>query len=368
MESSEIELRTHNLELSPGDDNRHRSGREPIGMSPAAEYAELRRLLERKGLFARQPLYYIGTVSMALVALAAGLTTLTTVKVFGLQLLNAVYLAFVFSQLSYIVHDAGHGQIFSSPRRNHVLGTLVANMVLGMSYGYWRRSHNRHHANPNQEDFDPDIDVSLMAFTEEQARGKRGLGRIITMYQAYLFVPMLFFDSFRRRIESIQFLLHEKSKTEISLLVAHYALVGAFLFPVLETWKALLFLFVQQATYGMFVASAFAPNHKGMPILPKDTQMDLLPRQVVTTRNVRSNPFTDFWSGALNYQIEHHLFPNMPRNKLKESRLIVRAFCAARGVPYTETSALESYRQTFSYLHRVGAPLRKGVFDATRSG
>lgn len=367
MESSETQPRRQNLELSRRGKNWPRPALEESGALPAGEYAELRRLLEQKGLFAKQPLYYVGRMSMTLAMLAAGLSVLATAEGFGLQLLNAVFLAFVCCQLSYIVHDAGHGQIFRTPRRNHVLGTLVTNLVLGMSYGYWRESHNRHHASPNQVDLDPDIGVSLVAFTEEQARGKTGLRRVITKYQAYLFIPMLFLDAFRRRKESIQFVWREKANTETILLGAHYALVGAFLFQVVGVWQALLFLSVQQAGYGLFLASAFAPNHKGMPILPKDTQMDLLRRQVVTTRNVRPHPFTDFWYGALNYQIEHHLFPNMPRNKLKESQGIVRAFCAARGIPYRETSALDSYRQTLNYLHRVGAALREEAPDATES-
>lgn len=354
MESNELLPPIQNVELS------HR-------WSAGAEYVELRRLLEQAGLFAGQPAYYFSIISFTIVGLALGLTLLMSLKLFALQLLNAVFLGLVFCQLSYIVHDAGHGQIFRSPRRNQVLGTIVTNLILGMSYSYWRQSHNRHHANPNQVDLDPDIEVSLMAFTEEQARAKTGLSRFITRYQAYLFLPMLFFDSFRRRKESIQFLFRRKNTKEIVLLFVHYALVGTLLFSGLDIWKALLIFFIQQASYGLFVASVFAPNHKGMPLLPKDTEMDFLRRQVITTRNVRSNPFTDFWSGALNYQIEHHLFPNMPRNKLKASRQFVRQFCALRGIPYTETSAFDSFRQTLSYLHRVGGPLRPGVPNGTKS-
>lgn len=354
MENSEVPPRIQNLEL----------GKQ---RSSSAEYAELRRLLEQEGLFASQPFYYVGVVSMVLIALAASLTLLMSVKLFALQLLNAVFLGLIFCQLSYVVHDAGHGQIFRSSRRNHLLGTLVTNLILGMSYGYWRESHNRHHANPNQVDLDPDIEVSLMAFTEEQARTKMGLSRFITMYQAYLFVPMLFFDSFRRRKESIQFLFRKKAMKEIVLVIAHYVLIAIFLFSVFAIWKAILFFLIQQASYGLFVALVFAPNHKGMPLLPKDVEMDFLRRQVITTRNVRSNPFIDFWSGALNHQIEHHLFPNMPRNNLKASRRFVREFCAAHGIAYTETSAFDSFRQTLSYLHRVSGPLRLRVSNGTKS-
>ena len=81
-------------------------------------------------------------------------------------------------------------------------------------------------------------------------------------------------------------------------------------------------------------------------------------RQVLTSRNVRGNPVTDFMLGGLNYQIEHHLMPGLPRPHLRLAQPLVRAHCARLGVPYTETGLLASYRQALSHMHDVGAPLR----------
>jgi fatty acid desaturase len=77
---------------------------------------------------------------------------------------------------------------------------------------------------------------------------------------------------------------------------------------------------------------------------------------------VKASPFRDFWYGGLNYQIEHHLFPNMPRNKLGEAQKIVRAYCAEREVSYYETGVLRSYREVLSHLHQASAPLRE-IFE-----
>jgi fatty acid desaturase len=74
---------------------------------------------------------------------------------------------------------------------------------------------------------------------------------------------------------------------------------------------------------------------------------------------VRAHPLTDFWYGALNYQIEHHLFPTMPRNKLREAQQIVRAYCEQHSIPYHETGMLQSYQEILGYLHAVSAPLRE---------
>jgi fatty acid desaturase len=102
----------------------------------------------------------------------------------------------------------------------------------------------------------------------------------------------------------------------------------------------------------------FAPNHKGMPILREDDKVDYLRRQVLTSRNIRGGRFVDFALGGLNYQIEHHLFPNMPRPSLRRAQGIIRAYCGQHGLTYHETGIIGSYGQVLRHLHAVGAPLR----------
>lgn len=82
----------------------------------------------------------------------------------------------------------------------------------------------------------------------------------------------------------------------------------------LPAWQALVFVLIHKAATGMYLGLVFAPNHKGMLITEHDNDMDFLHRQVLTARNVYANPFVDAWYGGLNYQIEHHLFPSMPRS------------------------------------------------------
>ena len=95
-----------------------------------------------------------------------------------------------------------------------------------------------------------------------------------------------------------------------------------------------------------------------MPPLSAADNADYLRRQVLTSRNVRGHWLTDFALGGLNYQIEHHLFPSMPSPHLRRAQPIVRAYCAELGIPYLQTSLVESYRQALTHLHEAGAPLR----------
>jgi fatty acid desaturase len=77
-------------------------------------------------------------------------------------------------------------------------------------------------------------------------------------------------------------------------------------------------------------------------------------RQVITSRNVAGGWFTNVLLGGLNFQIEHHLFPNMPRPNLSRAQSIVKTFCAEHDLSYREDSLASSYRQTIQGL-RAGA-------------
>src|SRR5205085_1628865 len=80
---------------------------------------------------------------------------------------------------------------------------------------------------------------------------------------------------------------------------------------------------VDPAVFGFYMGCSFAPNHKGMPPLTDEEEKDYLRRQVLTSRNVRGGVLTDWTLGGLNYQIEHHLFPSMPRPSLRLAKPVV---------------------------------------------
>jgi fatty acid desaturase len=144
----------------------------------------------------------------------------------------------------------------------------------------------------------------------------------------------------------------------LGLLTVHAAGDLAVVFLVLSPVRALVFIAVQQGLFGVYLGSSFAPNHKGMPILDAADRTGFLRRQVPTSRNVRGGWLTDFALGGLNYQIEHHLFPSMPRPSLRRSQPLVRAFCQQRDLAYCQTSLIDSYAQALRHLNSVGKSAR----------
>ena len=326
-----------------------------------SDYAELMRQVKQAGLLHRRRGYYLWKITLTAALLAAGWTAFVIVGNSWWQLVVAAVLAIVFGQIGFLGHDAGHRQVFTSKRANYVVGILHGNLAIGLSYGWWVDKHNRHHAHPNQEDKDPDIHIGALAFTSGQARGKRGVRRFVARHQRYLFFPLLLLEAVQLHASSFRAVSRATLRNrwwEALLLGTHVvAYLGAVLL-VLPPGKAIAFVALQQALFGLYLGCSFAPNHKGMPILAADDRTDFLRRQVLTSRNVRGGWFVDLALGALNYQIEHHLFPNMPRPNLRRAQPVVRAFCHERGVPYVETTLLRSYAEAIRHLHRVGEPLR----------
>lgn len=329
-----------------------------------SDYAVLSRQVRQAGLLDRRPVYYSLKIGANLLLLAGGWAALLVIGESWWQLLVAAFLAVIFTQTAFIGHDAGHQQIAGSKRVNDLLGRVHGNLLVGLSHGWWISKHNRHHAHPNQVERDPDIAAGAVAFTEEHVLRRRGPGALLARHQAWLFFPMLLLEGFNLHISSVRTLLGRSAMprriklAETALLTAHTAGYLTLLFWAMSPIQALCFLAVQQGLFGLYLGCSFAPNHKGMPIFAKHHKIDFLRRQVCTSRNVRGGRFTDYMFGGLNYQIEHHLFPSMPRPSLRRAQTLVRSYCAQHGITYHEASLLSSYVQVLRHLHSVGGRLR----------
>ena len=147
-------------------------------------------------------------------------------------------------------------------------------------------------------------------------------------------------------------------RIEAAIVASRIAAYLTVLFLVLPLGQAGAFLGLQLAVFGVCIGGSFAANHKGMPLVPASMRLDFLRRQVLMSRNIRGGVFTDFAMGGLNYQIEHHLFPSMPRPTLRRVQPIVREYCELHGVKYTEVGLFASYRIVVDYLNNVGLRAR----------
>jgi hypothetical protein len=201
---------------------------------------------------------------------------------------------------------------------------------------------------------DPDIgEGAALAWSDAPGNERGPLASWLARWQAPLFFPLMLLRSGGMHVLGIKRLLRRRdraSAVEASLIMVHAALYLTVVLWVLSPLKALAFVVVQQAVFSLYLGISFAPNHKGMPIIESATAAGFARRQVVTARNIRGDRFTTFMLGGLNYQIEHHLFPSMPRPNLRRVQGLVRDFCAATDLGYSEESFVESFRQIVHHL------------------
>jgi fatty acid desaturase len=334
-----------------------------------SDYAQLSRRIAGAGLLQRRPGWYAAKIVLTGGLFAAGWAAFALVGDSWWQTLVAVFLAVATTQVAFLGHDAGHRQMFRNRRTSEIAGMLAGNLSVGLSYGWWIDKHNRHHANPNHEDEDPDVGAGVLVWTREQAEETRGFIRRLASRQAYLFFPLLLLEGLALHVASVQALVGREPgggfrtpmrhrAVEAILLVAHAIGYLGVIFALLSPVKAIVFIAIHQGLWGLYMGLSFAPNHKGMPMPTEDDDWDFLRKQVLTSRNIRGGRVVDFALGGLNYQIEHHLFPSMPRNNLRLAQPLVKQYCAEQGIPYEETGLVDSYREALRHLHTVSAPLR----------
>jgi fatty acid desaturase len=322
----------------------------------SASFRTLAQQVRSTGLLDRRPGYYRVKITLTLFAFFAGWAVFVLVGNSWAALAFAAWEGVMFTQLGFIGHDAGHNQVFRTRRRNRVLGFIVGNVLTGLSFGWWVPKHTDHHAHPNEPGRDPDI---------AGGNGHGALESWLERWQAPLFFPLMLLRSSGLHVLGVQRLLRRRDRAaavEAPLILLHAALYLAVVLWVLSPLRALAFVLVQQAVFSVYLGVSFAPNHKGMPIIESGQEGGFARRQVVTARNIRGGRLTTFMLGGLNYQIEHHLFPSMPRPNLRRAQGLVRDFCMATDLGYSEESFVESFRQIVQHLSDAGvaAGLRRG--------
>jgi fatty acid desaturase len=325
-----------------------------------AAYAELRRTVIAAGLLERRYGYYLVRTSFCFLLFIFGVALpFLLPATFGWSTIESIVLGFAMVQVALIGHDAGHLEIFRKTTKNWLLGQLCWSISTGISFWYWNDRHNRHHGHTNDLDEDPDIQGGgpfAVAFTEEEAAARNGWRRALVKYQIVLVLLGLLLYTFAFRAEGWLFTIRKLKSTrrllEITLLTLNIALWLTFILVL--GWRGFGIFLAGNVVGSVYFVAAISPNHNGMPMWARGIKLSFLERQVLSSRDLTSHPVWDFLYGGLNYQIEHHLFPTIPRVNLKRAQAIIQPFCEAHGLSYTISDPLTVYWEVFLELRRVG--------------
>ena len=168
------------------------------------------------------------------------------------------------------------------------------------------------------------------------------------------------FDSVKVAVEGVE-KKRPNAKGELYSLMIHY-LVMLSLFPV-NVWVPAIFM------SGLVSALIVTPTHQSEEMF-SEYQPDWVTAQFQSTRNaVTTNPFSEWIWGGMQYQLEHHLFPSMPRSKYPSLRERLIKFAEDNQIPggYRETGEFEILKMNWDLYKRVaeadavpGAPPTRG--------
>jgi fatty acid desaturase len=188
---------------------------------------------------------------------------------------------------------------------------------------------------------------------------KKGVERWFSDRQGYLFPLLLLFTGFDLLLDSVAGMGRKDRSIGIRVLEFSLMLIRQFapyvvLAIMFGPFWAMAMWFVMMMSFGFFMGAAFAPNHKGMPLIEKDSSLDFFSRQVLTSRNIKGSWLKDNLMGGLNYQVEHHLFPSMARPFLRKTHAIVAEYCRQNDVTLVEMNLLSSYKVIMQHLNKVG--------------
>ncbi|GAA4029189.1 acyl-CoA desaturase [Actimicrobium antarcticum] len=267
-------------------------------------------------------------------------------------------IALLLAQCAFIGHDAGHGAISQHERLNRVLGQLSMTLLTGLAFDEWMARHRVHHRFCQNEDHDPDLMVEFVVSLTDKSRRRKGrFGRFLTRYQTWHIWLLSLLFGHSQRVLSQGAVLRKLRRYPLdgAMLVLHLGLWFGIPCVILDVsfGLALLVYLVPLTILGPYLAAIFWVNHMGMPLIEDVSTYSFLEHQSVTSRTIINAPRWNWLFGGLNFQIEHHLFPKVPSERLAAVQIIVRSYFEKHGIAYNGVSWVAAVRAIQTHLRRI---------------
>jgi len=356
-------------------------------------YRDLRGKLVMMGMFKSNPWFYVYKCLTNQLLWATAIAMVYYSDQMWVHAASAMLLGLFFQQCGWLAHDFLHHQVFSNRRYGDYGGIYWGNLMQGYSVQWWKNKHNGHHAVPNlhnstasSQDGDPDIDtMPLLAWSIQQAQSYRQLNsgkdtpfvKFMIRHQAFFYFPILLLarlswlnESFKAafglgaasenaalelKAKGLQYPVLEKVG-----IILHYAWVFTVAsgFGRFSLAYSVAYFLLMTCSCGFMLALVFGLGHNGMAVYDADKRPDFWKLQVTTTRNVTGGhgipqAFVDWFCGGLQYQVDHHLFPMLPRHNLKKTHDLVRSFCKEWNVNYHEADLIDGTVEVLKHLANV---------------
>ncbi|CAJ1013212.1 putative Cytochrome b5-like Heme/Steroid binding domain/Fatty acid desaturase [Leishmania naiffi] len=249
-----------------------------------------------------------------------------------------ILIALGMQQAGWLAHDFTHAR----GKFARFLATTLGGMLNAFSVEWWSNKHNTHHIFVNRKGMDADIHNEPALFlwvpdVSEDFACRR------YQHTFYLAAYSLLYVSWR--MQSLRFAVRSGNRLELSLMALNY------LWLALLPWKVSL---GSVLLGGFCVAVVVTVNHQTEEMIEHDEPYNYVVDQHRATRGVHcSNPFFEWFFGGMQYQLEHHLFPMIPRYRYPKLRRILRKFAEDNGLPFHVEGVWKITKMNFDVLYRV---------------
>ncbi|NXR72368.1 FADS2 desaturase, partial [Pycnonotus jocosus] len=342
-------------ELAPGEPSHDRDKNSQL----VEDFRTLRKTAEDMNLFRASPLFfslYLGHI------LVMELLAWLMVSYFGTSWITTLILACILTtsqaQAGWLQHDFGHLSVFKKSSWNHIVHKFVIGHLKGASANWWNHRHFQHHAKPNIFQKDPDVNmlhIFVLGDTQPVEYGKKKLKYLPYNHQhEYFFLKCLIPPSSQLTVEVILCMLQVRNQA--GKLITISPLFPKFLMKLKvqekksKTAKLDHLLLFLESHWFVWVTQM---NHIPMEI-DSEKHRDWLSSQMAATCNIEQSFFNDWFTGHLNFQIEHHLFPTMPRHNFWKVKPLVKSLCAKYGVQYEEKPLGKAFVDIVGSLKKSG--------------
>ncbi|EPQ11433.1 Fatty acid desaturase 1 [Myotis brandtii] len=324
------------------------------------EFRELRAAVEQMGLMkANRAFFLLHLLHILLLDAAAWLTLRAFGTSFVPFVLCAVLLSAVQAQAGWLQHDFGHLSVFGTSRWNHLLHHFVIGHLKGAPASWWNHMHFQHHAKPNCFRKDPDINMHPFFFALGKILSVE-LGKQKKKYMPYNHQHKYFFLIGPPALLPLYFqwyifyfVIQRKKWVDLAWMITFYVRIALTYLPLLGVKGLLGLFFVVRFLESNWFVWVTQMNHIPMHI-DHDQNRDWVSTQLQATCNVHKSAFNDWFSGHLNFQIEHHLFPTMPRHNYHKVAPLVRSLCAKHGIEYQSKPLLAAFADIVRSLKESG--------------
>ncbi|XP_038842983.1 acyl-CoA Delta-6 desaturase-like [Salvelinus namaycush] len=323
------------------------------------DFQALRDRVESEGLLRARPLFfslYLGHI-LLLEALALGLLWVWGTS-WSVTLLCSLMLATSQAQASWLQHDFGHLSVFKKSSWNHVLQKFVIGHLKGASANWWNHRHFQHHAKPNVFSKDPDVNSLHVFVLGDKQPVEYGVKKLKYMpyhhQHQYFFLigpPLLIPVYFHIQILRTMFL--RQDWVDLAWSMSFYLRFFCCYYPFFGFFGSVALISFVRFLESHWFVWVTQMNHLPME-MDHERHQDWLTMQLSATCNIEQSTFNDWFSGHLNFQIEHHLFPTMPRHNYHLVAPLVRTLCEKHGVPYQVKTLQKGITDVFRSLKKSG--------------